>query len=813
MKIGFGTAAAACLSGCFFSCSAGEDREPKIARAPQAVRLDVGAAEDPVGSAWPLLLEQDGARIVLYQIHPEALVGDRLTARAAVSVTPRSGAEPEFGTVWIDARIATDRDARLVTLVDVEVTHAAFDSAGEGEQARLADVVAAGLADEQPTYSLDELIATLDPAVQVEPLADDLRHDPPRIVFARQPTALVTIDGEPKLRAIQGSRVQRVLNTPFVLLFDPEARTWWIRAGVRWMRSDALAGAWRHDTDPPQAVTSALPRPTLARDPFAQAGEAGEIDLLVATEPTELIVARGDPRWTPIEGTQLSSLENSENDVFLDAGTRTYWVLLGGRWYSSPALDEGRWTWVPSDALPADFARIPPGSPAADVRAFVAGTDEAREAAIDASIPQTAVVKRDDASCSVTYDGEPRFEDIPGTPLRWAVNTESSVIEYQGRYYCCSDGVWYVSEQPTGPWTVSTDVPDPVYDIPASSPVHHVRYVYVYDSTPEHVYVGYLPGYTGCYVSGPTIVYGTGWWYPGWVGVAYYPHPWTWGFHPYYDPWHCSWSFGFSFAWGAHPWWFCHSFGWGHPGWWGPGGFHGHGFAIHGNIVRSIVNQGAAGAGRVVTAIAGRENVYNREANRARTAPVPALETHRRRAAAAIANDVYAGRDGRVLRRTPDGWEERRGREWRRAEQQPAAPGPAAGRLPPERRVPEQRPVAPGERARPLPPPTERARPVPPPTERARPTPRPPPERARPVPRPPTERVRPQPPPERVRPVPPRPSLRQRAVPGGGFERMHQARQRGNVRSAPQRIAPQRQAPPRRQAPPQRTRPGGRGGG
>ena len=42
------------------------------------------------------------------------------------------------------------------------------------------------------------------------------------------------------------------------------------------------------------------------------------------------------------------------------------------------------WTYVGSDRLPAAFARIPLGSAKADVRVFVAGTDEAREAVLDA---------------------------------------------------------------------------------------------------------------------------------------------------------------------------------------------------------------------------------------------------------------------------------------------------------------------------------------------------------------------------------------------------------------------------------------------
>jgi hypothetical protein len=76
----------------------------------------------------------------------------------------------------------------------------------------------------------------------------------------------------------------------------------------------------------------------------------------------------------------------------------------------------------------------------------VAGTDEAREAVLDAQIPQTAAVKVD-ATTTVEYDGKPRFEPVEETDgLEYAVNTASQVIKYGDTYYCCDDGVWYVSQ-------------------------------------------------------------------------------------------------------------------------------------------------------------------------------------------------------------------------------------------------------------------------------------------------------------------------------------------------------------------------------
>jgi hypothetical protein len=72
--------------------------------------------------------------------------------------------------------------------------------------------------------------------------------------------------------------------------------------------------------------------------------------------------------------------------------------------------------------------------------------------------------------------------------------------------------------------------------IPPSVPVYNLTYVAVYASTPQVVYVGYTPGYTGAYPYYGVPVYGTGWHYPPYVGAVYYPHPVTYGVAVSYNP-------------------------------------------------------------------------------------------------------------------------------------------------------------------------------------------------------------------------------------------------------------------------------------
>ena len=107
--------------------------------------------------------------------------------------------------------------------------------------------------------------------------------------------------------------------------------------------------------------------------------------------PTELIVFKGQPDFVPIVGTQLLWASNTTSDVLINTANNNYYVLLAGRWFTAARLT-GPWTFVASNALPPDFARIPPHSLAGAVLPTVAGTPQAQEAVIENSIPQTATV-------------------------------------------------------------------------------------------------------------------------------------------------------------------------------------------------------------------------------------------------------------------------------------------------------------------------------------------------------------------------------------------------------------------------------------
>jgi hypothetical protein len=141
-------------------------------------------------------------------------------------------------------------------------------------------------------------------------------------------------------------------------------------------------------------------------------------------------------------------------------------------------------------------------------------------------IPQTAQVKRSGAIFAPSVDGAPALEPIAGTTLRYVANASQPIVAFTGsagtiEYFGVQNAVWFVSGSLDGPWLVATKVPELIYSIPTSSPLHFITYAKIYDYTPDGVIVGYTPGYTGAYVSDGCIVYGTGYSYRPWIGTVW----------------------------------------------------------------------------------------------------------------------------------------------------------------------------------------------------------------------------------------------------------------------------------------------------
>lgn len=506
------------------------------------------AATAGADNGWPREIASDRGTLVIYQPQIDRIKQRIVEGRAAVSFAATGTDEPIFGAFWFKAFLETDLDRRMATLASIQVPRVRFPGVTEEKSTQAGAFLEQEILKLNIPISFDRISAVQEELVEESRSAAAFKHDPPRIVIAHEPTVLLLFDGTPVLRDIDGHAgvYQRVVNTPMPVVLDAKGKRYYLLGGEAWYAARDPLGPWSPTADVPAALVAMKAEadrqrvqeeqgkaavgastdapPATAAPAKAAKGAAKPPKVLVATESTELIVVFGEPTWAAVEGTGLQYVSNTQGNILRDTAAPKVYVLLSGRWYAAPSL-EGPWAFVPPDTLPRAFARIPDDSPASSVLASVPGTSAARDALLDAQIPQTAAIRRDAASPEVTYDGEPEFKAIEGTSLHYAVNTSFSVIRVGERYYCCHQAVWYAATSPQGPWQVADQVPDDVYTIPPSNPHYNTTYVHVYDATPDVVYTGYYPGYVNSYVYGGCVVYGTGWYYPPYVGPRFY-YPW-----------------------------------------------------------------------------------------------------------------------------------------------------------------------------------------------------------------------------------------------------------------------------------------------
>lgn len=532
-------------------------------------------------SDWPK--EQrtpSGAQLKMFEWQAESLSGNNLQARAAIAYQEKGQEDPAFGVIWFSATL-DDRGhewyARQIHINSIKMP----DETSEARSGEIRALIESQVADWNIRLSRSKLNEQLKITTEERKVAGEISTTAPQIIYSQKPAILVNIDGPARLQVHSEWAMETVVNSPFTIIRHSN-NNFYLYGGKHWYRAAAATGPYNYTTEVPSSLHSIEFSINEAYKKANTAYEKAEYNIssiIVTTSPAELLQTQGEPKFSAVQGTDLLYVSNTEDDIFMDVKTQQYYVLLAGRWYRSRTLS-GQWQYISADALPGDFARIPNGSEKESVLASVAGTAAARDAIEEAQLPQTARVDRRSATMNVDYDGDPEFEAIEGTRLHYAVNSPYSVLRYRNRYYAVDNGVWFESYSARGPWVVSVERPYEVYLIPPRYPVYHLKYVYIYEVAPDYVYMGYTPGYLNSYVYGPTIVYGTGYYYRPWRGHRYYARPCTWGYNMRYAPW-VGWGFGIdiSFGWfhigigNSYPHYYGNNYGynsWYRGGWWGP---------------------------------------------------------------------------------------------------------------------------------------------------------------------------------------------------------------------------------------------------
>ena len=529
----------------------------------------VSAQDNNEQLTWPREFTAKKFLITVYQPQLESFKKNILEGRIAVSIKPENK-DIVFCAAWFKAIMETDLDERIVTLKKMQITKIHFPDYDNQEMIdKLSRVLEREFESWNISMSLDRLTASLDDVEDLKTKSESLNNAPPDIYFRTIPSLLISIDGDPIMKDVENSGLEYVVNTAFFIVREKGKSTYYLKGGKFWYQSDNITSDWKATEKVSKDIMKLAEKNIEATKPDSISASITEPPaLIVVTKPSELIQTDVEPDYQSIENTSLLYVKNTESDIIMNINSQEHFVLLAGRWYQSKTLADGDWKFTEPEKLPEDFSKIPDSSDMGNVRISVPGTSEAQDALLGQSIPQTAEVDRKTAAVEVKYDGEPKFEPVEGTDVYYAVNTDKQVLRINNRYYCVDNAIWFVSNNATGPWVVSDKRPDEVDELPPSSEVYNVKYVYIYDSTPDVVYVGYYPGYTYSYVYGGVVVYGTGYYYHPWYGHYYYPRPVTWGFGVHYNPW-TGWGFsiGFSYGWVG---WRMHPY----RGWWGPRGYH-----------------------------------------------------------------------------------------------------------------------------------------------------------------------------------------------------------------------------------------------
>ena len=506
-------------------------------------------AGDPVDGGWPRVYDlTSGGSMLVYQ--PQIATWDgqkKMTAFSAVSYRTKTSDKPVVGTIKFEADTKVAVADRLVNFANMKIVEANFQTLSKEQIQEVTSQVDKTMMQDDRVIALDRVLANVDKSGLIPRNVEGVKADPPQIFYSRTPAVIINLDGDPIWSPIKENDLKYAVNTNWDLFQFAPTNTYYLRNNDTWLKTaDVMKGPWAPAGTLPDSFKKLPPdenwKEVKAAIPGKAVAASAVPTVFAATRPAELILLTGAPRYSPVAGTGLQWVSNTESDVFRMGTTGPVFYLVAGRWFSAPDFT-GPWTFA-TPTLPADFKKISLEHPRSRVLASVPGTDPAAEAVLLAQIPQTARVNRKQTKPpEVDFQGNPEFTPIEQTTVQRAVNTDKDVFKIGESYYMCYQGVWFVGKTPTGVWEVATSVPEQIYQIPVSSPAHHVTYVTIEeDNDDDWVVFAAAAGYTGMMVAWGCTVWGSGWYYPPYVGWGgyypyYYPHFPTYGYSAWYNPW------------------------------------------------------------------------------------------------------------------------------------------------------------------------------------------------------------------------------------------------------------------------------------
>ena len=358
---------------------------------------------------------------------------------------------------------------------------------------------------------------------------------------------LVNLDGDPIWSPIKDNDLKFAVNTNWDLFEHAPTNTFYLRAQPQLAdRRPTVEGPWKPAGTLPGSfaklpaddnwkdVKAALPGRTLTDSQVPK--------VFVSTKPAELILlsgARQLSRSSP--STAAVGEQHRERRLPLGKGGPVYF-LVSGRWFSAPDFT-GPWTFA-TPTLPEDFKKIPLEHARSRVLASVPGTDAGgRSGAARADPADRARRQEAGQGARGQLSGRAELSSRSKRP-RWqrAVNTDKDIIKVGDLYLHVLPGRLVhveVAGRPVG--SHRHRCPAEIYEIPPSSPSYNVTQVTVVEDNSDAVVYATAAAYTGVMIGWGCAVWGTGYYYPPYVGYggfypAYYPYYPSYGYHALVQP-------------------------------------------------------------------------------------------------------------------------------------------------------------------------------------------------------------------------------------------------------------------------------------
>jgi hypothetical protein len=192
----------------------------------------------------------------------------------------------------------------------------------------------------------------------------------PQIFVSQKPAEIIVTAGPPSLRAVTGTGLQRITNTPNVLFFHPAENLYYVLLSGRWFSARAFAGPWQFATDrlppdfslispsgPDAAVLASVPGTIPAQEAVLQA-QIPQTATLKRDTTKITVIFSGPPHFVPLPATTLLYAVNTNTYVL--QVDRMYYACEGGAWFVAPAAAG---PWVLAASVPAVVYTIPASSP------------------------------------------------------------------------------------------------------------------------------------------------------------------------------------------------------------------------------------------------------------------------------------------------------------------------------------------------------------------------------------------------------------------------------------------------------------------